>query len=79
MKRDKEMAIAYAFIKGKINDLRVSQLKANSIKAEIGKLSQHSEFSSFSKEELLEFFKKPTIERLEEIIADLQNAKFTSS
>lgn len=76
MKKNNELAIATAFIKNRINDLRLSQLKVNSIKAEIGKVAQMPEFSNFSKEELLEFFKKPVIERLEELIAEIKVAEF---
>jgi hypothetical protein len=71
-----EELIGIAFIKIRINDLRLSQLRANSIKAEIGKIAQCSEFSNFSKEELLEFFKKPAIEKLEELITEIKAAKF---
>ncbi len=73
---EKELLIATAFIKNRLNDLRLSQLKPNSVKAEIGKIAQYSEFSNFSKQELLDFFKNLVIEILKEKIIEITNIEF---
>ncbi len=76
MEKNNESMIAMAFIMERMNNLRISQLKSNSVKAEIGKIAQFTEFSNFSKHELLEFFKKVAIRKLEKVIEEISVAEF---
>ncbi len=74
----KEKEIAVAVLKYHLRDLRLGNLEGSKVKAKIGDLAQKPEFSSFSKEELLDFFKEIVMEMLQESIQEVKAIRFTS-
>jgi len=62
--------------KYRLRGAHLRSLEPNNLKSDIANIAQAAEFSGFSKDELLKIFKQAAIEKLEEMIKALKEAKF---
>jgi ribosomal protein S17 len=78
VEKERQFKILMALVKYRLKDLHLRDLEPKILKARIGDAVKKEEFSQFSKEELLEVVKIAATEKLEEIIRELEEARFTS-
>ena len=76
MEKEKKIRVLMALARYRLKDVHLRDLEPNTLKSRIGDAVKKSEFSEFSKEELLEITKEVAIDKFKKMIEDLKKTSF---